>query len=92
MSKRLGLWDFRGSLPCVSLCAIVSNAGHFIVEIDIPTLAKMATGEPREVRDFVNEYVMEDGRKIFILGQCHGHVVRQPGLVGGIYEPERQDP
>jgi len=69
MSKRLGLWDFRGSLPCVSLCAIVSNAGHFNVEIDIPTLAKMATGEPREVRDFVDEYVMEDGRKIFILGQ-----------------------
>ena len=69
MSKRLGLWDFRGSLPCVSLCAIVSNAGHFNVEIDIPRLAKIATGEPREVRDFVDEYVMEDGRKIFILGQ-----------------------
>ena len=69
MSKRLGLWDFRGSLPCVSLCEIVSNADHFNVEIDIPRLAKMATGEPREVRDFVDEYVMEDGRKIFILGQ-----------------------
>ena len=49
--------------------AIVSNAGHFNVEIDIPSLAKIATGEPREVRDFVDEYVLADGRKIFILGE-----------------------
>ncbi len=49
--------------------AIVSNSGHFNVEIDIPALEKMATGGKREVRDFVDEYAMPDGRKIFILGE-----------------------
>jgi len=49
--------------------AIVSNSGHFNVEIDIPTLAEMATGGKREVRDFVDEYAMPDGRKIFVLGE-----------------------
>ena len=48
--------------------AIVSNSGHFNVEIDIPSLEKMATGK-REVRDFVDEYVLADGRKVFILGE-----------------------
>ena len=48
--------------------AIVSNSGHFNVEIDIPSLAKMATSK-REVRDFVDEYAMPDGRKVFILGE-----------------------
>ncbi len=49
--------------------AIVCNSGHFNVEIDIPALEKMATGGKREVRDFVDEYVLADGRKIFILGE-----------------------
>ena len=49
--------------------AIVSNSGHFNVEIDIPSLEKMATGGKREVRDFVDEYVLPSGRKIFILGE-----------------------
>jgi adenosylhomocysteinase len=49
--------------------AIVSNSGHFNVEIDIPALDKMATGGKREVRDFVDEYTMPDGRKVFILGE-----------------------
>ena len=49
--------------------AIVSNSGHFNVEIDIPSLEKIATGGKREVRDFVDEYVLADGRKVFILGE-----------------------
>ena len=49
--------------------AIVANSGHFNVEIDIPALEKMATGGKREVRDFVEEYVLADGRKVFILGE-----------------------
>jgi len=48
--------------------AIVSNAGHFNVEIDIPSLEKMSTSK-QTVRDFVEEYVLEDGRKVFILGE-----------------------
>ncbi len=48
--------------------AIVSNSGHFNVEIDIPALEEM-TATKREVRDFVDEYAFEDGRKVFILGE-----------------------
>ena len=49
--------------------AIVCNSGHFNVEIDIPALDKMAQGRKQEVRDFVDEYTLDDGRKVFILGE-----------------------
>jgi adenosylhomocysteinase len=48
--------------------AIVANSGHFNVEIDIPALEKMATGK-RTVRDFVEEYTLTDGRKLYLLGE-----------------------
>ena len=48
--------------------AIVANSGHFNVEIDIPALEQMAEGH-REVRPFVEEYEMRDGRKIYLLGE-----------------------
>ncbi len=48
--------------------AIICNSGHFNVEIDLPALAEMSTGK-REVRDFVDEYSQEDGRKLFVLGE-----------------------
>ena len=47
--------------------AIVANSGHFNVEINIPALADMATEPPRRVRPFVEEYVLPDGRRIFLL-------------------------
>ena len=46
--------------------AILANSGHFNVEIDIPALQEMAVSH-REVRPFVEEYVMGDGRKIYLL-------------------------
>jgi len=49
--------------------AIVANSGHFNVEINIPALAKMAKGEPKLVRPFVDQYETQDGRKINILGE-----------------------
>lgn len=49
--------------------AIVANSGHFNVEINIPALAKMAVGEPKLVRPFVEQYDMPDGRRIHILGE-----------------------
>ncbi len=49
--------------------AIVANSGHFNVEINIPSLAQMAKGEPRLVRPFVEQYETKDGRKINILGE-----------------------
>jgi adenosylhomocysteinase len=48
--------------------AIVANSGHFNVEINIPALAKMAK-EKRLVRPFVEEYLLNDGRSIHILGE-----------------------
>jgi adenosylhomocysteinase len=48
--------------------AIISNSGHFNVEIDIPTLEKMASSK-RTTRTFVEEYSMKDGRKINLLGE-----------------------
>ncbi|CAI8046381.1 Adenosylhomocysteinase [Geodia barretti] len=48
--------------------AILANSGHFNVEIDIPALEEMATAH-REVRPFVEEYSMKDGRKLYLLGE-----------------------
>lgn len=48
--------------------AIVANSGHFNVEIDIPALERLASTK-KQTRDFVEEYAMKDGRKIYILGE-----------------------
>jgi len=47
--------------------AILANSGHFNVEIDIPALESMASSR-RATREFVEEYVMKDGRKLYLLG------------------------
>jgi adenosylhomocysteinase len=48
--------------------AIVSNSGHFNVELDIPALEKLSSGK-RTTRQFVEEYSLRDGRKINLLGE-----------------------
>jgi adenosylhomocysteinase len=48
--------------------AIISNSGHFNVEIDLDTLGRMASSR-RQTRDFVEEFVMRDGRRIYVLGE-----------------------
>jgi adenosylhomocysteinase len=47
--------------------AIISNSGHFNVEIDIPALESMSSSK-RTTRNFVDEYSLRDGRKINLLG------------------------
>src|SRR5919109_1015522 len=47
--------------------AILANTGHFNVEIEIPALRQLAT-EVRESRDFVEEFTLEDGRRLYLLG------------------------
>jgi adenosylhomocysteinase len=47
--------------------AVICNSGHFNVEIDIPALEKLAGGKSREVRNFVQEY-MVNGKHLFLLG------------------------
>ena len=49
--------------------AIVSNSGHFNVEINIQALEEMAEGEPRRVRPSVDEYTLPDGRLIHLLAE-----------------------
>lgn len=48
--------------------AIVSNSGHFNVEINIPALESMAAGK-KKVREFVDQYALADGRRINLLGE-----------------------
>mgnify|MGYP005813017953 CR=1 FL=1 len=48
--------------------AILANSGHFNVEINIPALEEMAT-QKRIVRPFVEEYTLQDGRRLFLLGE-----------------------
>jgi adenosylhomocysteinase len=48
--------------------AIVANSGHFNVEINIPALEKMAN-ETRKPRQFIDQYILGDGRAINLLGE-----------------------
>src|SRR5436190_15153451 len=48
--------------------AIISNSGHFNVELDIPSLEKLSSSK-RTTREFVEEYSLRDGRKINLLGE-----------------------
>lgn len=48
--------------------AIIANSGHFNVEIEIEALEEMADGK-QEVRPMVDEYLMQDGRKLYLLGE-----------------------
>jgi adenosylhomocysteinase len=48
--------------------AVVSNSGHFNVEIDIPALERLSSGK-KIARPFVDEYTTKDGRRIYLLGE-----------------------
>jgi adenosylhomocysteinase len=48
--------------------AIIANSGHFNVEIDIPALRKLSK-KKRRIREYVDEYTLKNGRKIFLLGE-----------------------
>ena len=48
--------------------AILCNTGHFNVEVEIPALEKLAQGK-RTVRNDVEEYVLKDGRRLYLLGE-----------------------
>jgi len=48
--------------------SIVANSGHFDAEIDLGYLGENSRSK-REVRPFVEEYLMNDGRKIYLLAE-----------------------
>lgn len=60
--------------------AILANAGHFDVEINLPELREAAVEAPREVRPQVLEHVLEDGRRVHLL--AHGRVVNLAAAEG----------
>ena len=48
--------------------AVLANSGHFDVEIDLGAMEEMADGK-QTVRPFVDEYLMGDGRRLYLLGE-----------------------
>lgn len=58
----------EGHIKVMKDGALLANSGHFNVEININALESMAEAR-RNVRDFVEEFLLEDGRKIYLLGE-----------------------
>jgi adenosylhomocysteinase len=57
----------RAHLEAMKDGAMVANSGHFNVEINIPALESLSRSH-REVRPFVEEFALADGRTIYLLG------------------------
>jgi adenosylhomocysteinase len=60
--------------------AILANAGHFDVEIDIDALERLAISAPRQVRPLVEQYATADGRRLNLLAR--GRVVNLAAAEG----------
>jgi adenosylhomocysteinase len=60
--------------------AILANAGHFDVELDLVELRERAGGRVRQVRPLVEQYVLADGRRLNLLAQ--GRVVNLAAAEG----------
>ena len=48
--------------------AIVANSGHFNVELDLEGLSEMTISR-RVIRDFVEEFKLGQGRRVYLLGE-----------------------
>jgi adenosylhomocysteinase len=60
--------------------ALLANAGHFDVELDLEELHALAVGGIRDVRPLVQEYRLADGRRLNLL--AHGRVVNLAAAEG----------
>ena len=58
----------RAHLEVMKDGAIMANSGHFDSEINLKALAAMSEGK-RRIRESVEEFKMQDGRKLFLLGE-----------------------
>ena len=58
----------EGHMKVMQDGAIVANSGHFDVEINVPALEAMSKSHST-VRENVEEYVMKDGRRLYLLGE-----------------------
>lgn len=48
--------------------AIVANSGHFNVELDLEGLRQITVSK-KEIRDFVEEFTLNNGRRLYVLGE-----------------------
>lgn len=55
--------------PLMKDGAIVSNAGHFDIEIDVKSLSKLAKKVNHNVRHCVDEYILAGGKRIYLLAE-----------------------
>jgi adenosylhomocysteinase len=60
--------------------ALLANAGHFDVELDLQELGELATGGVHSVRPLVEEFVLQDGRRLNLI--AHGRVVNLAAAEG----------
>src|SRR5207248_7755799 len=60
--------------------ALLANAGHFDVELDLEDLGSLARGDVRQVRPLVQQYELADGRRLNLL--AHGRVVNLAAAEG----------
>jgi adenosylhomocysteinase len=75
----LNVWG-RDHFPVMRDGAILANAGHFNDEFELGALEQQSESS-REVRPFTREYLMADGRRIYVLadgrlvnlGAAEGH-------------------
>jgi adenosylhomocysteinase len=58
----------RSALERMRDGAILSNTGHFNVEIDLPALRELAVSV-REARPNVEEFTLADGRRLYLIGE-----------------------
>jgi adenosylhomocysteinase len=49
--------------------AVIANSGHFNVEIDIPALKRISKKVNRNVRNYVDEYVLSNNKRIYLLAE-----------------------
>ena len=76
----------RGHFEVMKEGALIANSGHFNVEINIPDLEDLAV-ETNEVKEEVVEYVMRDGRRLYLLSE--GRLVNLAAAFG--HPPEVMD-
>lgn len=48
---------------------IICNSGHFNVEIDVEGLNKISKKVNKDVRNFVDEYILQSGKKIYLIAE-----------------------
>ncbi len=60
--------------------ALLANAGHFDVELDLDGLRELATGDVRQVRPLVEQYELTDGRRLNLVAR--GRVVNLAAAEG----------